>query len=56
MMNYNKYGAYNYYMAITTHQPHFTMVKWYSDNVVTLYHAKAPRLGQCQRHASATSL
>lgn len=59
MMEHNKYSAYHCnnhnYMAITTHQPHFTMVKWYSGNVVTLYRAKAPRLGKCQHRASVTS-
>ena len=59
MMEYNKYGAYHCnnhnYMAITTHQPHFIMVKWYSGNVVTLYRAKAPRLDKGQHRASATS-
>lgn len=52
MMEYNKYGTYNCekhnYMAITTRQPHFTMVKWCSDNVVTLYRAKVLQLNQCQ--------
>lgn len=53
MMEYNKYGTYNYYMAITARQPHFTVLKWCSDNVGILYRAKAPRLGQHQYRASA---
>lgn len=60
MMDYNKYGTYNYekynYMAITPLQPHFNVVEWYDGNVVTLYHAKAPRYSRHLRRTSAHTL